>query len=522
MGMAILYSPFFFMGHLLAGFTGFARDGFSQPYQTAILCAGIFYSITGYYFLRKILLHYFSDLVTGITLCMLYFGTNYFMHCSFVGTNAMSHNYLFTLYAILIWLTIQWHKNFSLKTLVLLAIVSGLTIAARPSEMVCLFVPLLWGIGSTYSIKEKLWLFCKQYRDQTIAFFVILFVIGMPQLLYWKIITGKFLFNSYGDNAGEGFEFAHPFIFEVLLSFRKGWLIYTPLMIFALLGLILMVKKRKEFSYPVLVYFVINFYIVASWSCWWYAESFGQRALIQSYALMSIPLAFFVSTIIENKNQVLRRCLFILFSLFIILNVFQTWQYLNGVIHSSRMTKEAYFSVFGKRDTPADFEKMLLMDRNGGPVIIDGSEYEKTVEIVEEFENAGSGVADPHYSGAHSLKMDSVTIYSPAIEKAYKEITDKDHAKLKVSMWLYSTGRITDNPGSLVITFEHNKFAYGYSASDSEKLTIEPGKWTEISVNYLTPIVRNRKDKLKVYYWHRGKGAVYIDRLKVEVWTPKK
>ena len=52
MGMAILYSPFFFMGHLLAGFTGFARDGFSQPYQTAILCAGIFYSITGYYFLE--------------------------------------------------------------------------------------------------------------------------------------------------------------------------------------------------------------------------------------------------------------------------------------------------------------------------------------------------------------------------------------------------------------------------------------------------------------------------------------
>jgi hypothetical protein len=521
MGMAVLYSPFFMLGHLAASFTDYAKDGFSLPYQIAILSGGIFYSITGFYFVRKTLLNYFTDKSTAITLIILFFGTNYFFHSSFVGTNAMSHNYLFTLYAIIVWLTIQWHKTFRLKILIWLAIVCGLAIIARPSELVCLFIPFLWGIGSQYNLKQKLILFLKTYRYHTLCFIAILLVIGFPQLFYWKIITGKFLFNSYGDNAGEGFEFAHPFIWQVLLSFRKGWLLYTPLMILALAGFYYTIRSKKEFGFAILIYFLINFYIISSWSCWWYAESFGQRALIQSYAVLALPLGALINTI-ETRKGIFKQFLFIGIGLFIILNLFQTWQYHNGVIHSSRMTKEAYFAVFGKRDTPDDYDKMLIMDRPGGPVTINESEYTKTKEWIEEFDNGGNTAGDSVYSGKHSLRMDSINIYSPSIEKAFEEITDKDHAKLKVSMLVYCKGNIKDNPGSLVITFEHNKFAYGYSATDLETLSIEPDKWSEVSVNYLTPIIRRPSDRLKIYYWHRGRKALLIDRLKVEVWEPNK
>lgn len=521
MGMAVLYSPFFMMGHLVASFTNYAKDGFSLPYQIAILSGGVFYSITGFYFVRKILLYYFTDKTAAITLIILFFGTNYFFHTSFVGTNAMSHNYLFTLYAIIVWLTIQWHKTFRLKTLVVLAVVCGLAILARPSEMVCLFIPFLWRIGSQYDLKEKLILFINTYRYHTLCFLTILLVIGFPQLLYWKIITKKFLYYSYGDNAGEGFEFAHPFVWEVLLSFRKGWLIYTPLMILSLVGLFYIVRSKKEFGFPILIYFLINFYIISSWSCWWYAESFGQRALIQSYAVLALPLGALINNI-ESRKGIVKKILFSGIVLFIILNLFQTWQYHNGVIHSSRMTKEAYFAVFGKRDTPDDYDKMLLMDRPGGAVTINESEYTKTKEWIEEFDNGGITAGDTAFSGTHSFRMDSLHIYSPVIKKAFKEITDKDHAKLKVSIYVFCKENIKDNPGSLTIAFEHNKYAYGYSATSIDTLTIEPGKWTEVTMNYLTPVIRRPTDQLKVNYWYSGKKELLVDKLKVEVWEPNK
>jgi len=519
-GMSYLYAPFFFIGHLLARFTDFPKDGFSQPYQVAILSGGIFYSILGFYFLRKVLLRYYSDAVSAGCMFIIYFGTNYFMHSSFQGTNAMSHNYLFTLYAAITWFTIRWHETFGTKHLLLLATACGLTIMARPSELVCLFIPFFWQVGTTYSLKEKIALFFKR-KTHTFIFFFVLFTALLPQLIYWKVITGKFLFNSYDDNPGEGFEFLHPFITQVLFSFRKGWLVYTPVMLLAIAGLVVSIRQKKEYINGLLIYFIINFYIVASWSCWWYAESFGQRSLIPSYALMVLPLGAFLTMTLRPGRKWLAITTVTVAALFVSLNLFQTWQYLNNVIHPSRMTKEAYFSVFGMLDTPEDYEKILVMDRSGGPVEIDPSLYTNTKDWTQEFDTIPDPSADFVFSGANSMKMDSAVIYSPPIKKAYMELTEKDHAKLKVSMQVYSTGDIKNNPGSLVITFEHKQKSYGYSSTDIEDFKIEPNKWSEVSVNYLTPLIRTPEDTLKVYYWHRGRLPLYIDKLKVEVWEPK-
>ena len=211
-----------------------------------------------------------------------------------------------------------------------------------------------------------------------------------------------------------------------------------------------------------------------------------------------------------------------LIGLFIVLNLFQTWQYLNGVIHPSRMTKEAYFSVFGMQDTPAGFEKMLVMDRPGGPVTIDEAEYKRTKEWIQEFDTIPQHTREMAFSGAYAMKMDSVQVYSPPVKKAYEELTEKDHAKLKVSMQVFCAADIKSNPGSIVISFEHKQKSYGYSSTDIEQFPVEPGKWTAVSVNYLTPIIRTPEDTLKVYYWHRGRLPLYIDQLKVEVWEPEK
>jgi hypothetical protein len=293
MGMSFFYAPFFFIGHFFSKLSNYPSDGFSMPYQLSIFIGSIIYSVLGLWFLSKVLLKFFNNTITSITLIAIVLSTNYIVHVTMYGQNAMSHSYLFMTYALIIWLTILWHESFKLKYLVYLAVVCGVTILSRPSEIVCLIIPTIWGIYNFKTLKEKIRLLLI-HKKQVFIFLLVLLSIGFSQFVYWKIHTGKFLFYSYGANPGEGFEFFKPYIKEVLFSFRKGWLVYTPIITFALLGLLVIYKKNKQIFYALCIYTLVNLYIVSSWSCWWYAQTFSQRALIPSYPIMAIGFGYFL------------------------------------------------------------------------------------------------------------------------------------------------------------------------------------------------------------------------------------
>jgi hypothetical protein len=41
-------------------------------------------------------------------------------------------------------------------------------------------------------------------------------------------------------------------------------------------------------------------------------------------------------------------------------------------------------------------------------------------------------------------------------------------------------------------------------------------------MDYLTPNIRDPRDHVQVYVWHRGRTPVLIDDLNVEVFTPQR
>ncbi|MBE9512062.1 MAG: hypothetical protein IMY71_14430 [Bacteroidetes bacterium] len=521
MGMSILYSPFFFIGHLFAKLSSYPADGFSLPYQYAIFFGGQVFTVTGIITLRKVLIQFFSDKITAITMVIIVLGTNYFYHSSFHGQNAMSHNFLFTTYAIIIWLTILWHRSQKLKHIIILGIVCSLTILSRPSEIVCLSIPLFWGVWNKETIIEKFYLLVRQ-KKQVILFLIILLLIGSLQFIYWKIFTGKFLYNSYGANAGEGFEFLRPYTLKVLFSFRKGWLIYTPVMIFSILGLAVLYRKNRAIFFPLLIYFVANLYIVSSWSCWWYAQSFGQRALIQSYPVMAISLGYFLVYLNDKKKNFRIAIYFVLFA-FITLNLFQTRQFIHGIINADRMTKDYYFKVFGKTHINEENKKLLLIKRSfdGKETFTNETEYVSKLLQKREFEDLKTGTSTRFvFSGKKSVLLDSSTIYSPVIEASYLDITNQDHAWIRASAYIYPTVDIKTNPFSLVIHFEHNGYAYKYKAFDSEKMNLKLNEWNRVCFDYLTPEVRRKTNNLKVYIWLRGREELFVDDLQVDIFEP--
>ena len=130
----------------------------------------------------------------------------------------------------------------------------------KPSEVLIVFLPLLWGVTSFESLKKR-GRFLLEYKNQLLITVVVCLVIALPQMMYWYAKTGSILYDSY-KNPGVGLDIFWPHIIDALFSFRKGWLIYTPIMLFAVFGFVAMYKQRKELFIGLFVPFAISFYIM--------------------------------------------------------------------------------------------------------------------------------------------------------------------------------------------------------------------------------------------------------------------
>ncbi len=524
MGQAILYLPFFIIGHIIALFTHFPADGFSSPYQMSIFIGSMLYTITGLALIRKFLSYYFSDIITSITILLLFFGSNYLLHTTLHGQNAMSHNYLFTYYALILILTRAWHLKQKSKYLYGLAIVCGLMVLSRPTEIVCLLIPLLWNVDSRDSFKQKIKFLFTDNRKQLIRFSILFISFGIPQFAYWIIFTGKFVYLDYGQNAGEGMDFLWPHLYSVLFSFRKGWYIYTPLMLFATIGFRMLYLNNKKLFTPLFVFFIINLYLVSCWSCWWYAHSFGQRALIQSYAIMVIPLGYFIKWVFE-KGFLAKTIFSLSLILIISLNLFQSWQMSVSILDGSRMTSKYYFKTFGKTHIEDNAKQLLLIDRLKEGINIIPNDIDLNYKLLHhngfednKSDNYNSSIS---YEGSSSFKLDSEARFSPDFSIRDKEITSKEYAWIRGSAMVYYTTDLSNNPCSFIITFEHSGDSYSYRGLDFNKLDLKLNQWNKVVFEYLTPEVRSKRDKLKAYIWYQGSEEIYIDDFKIEAFEPK-
>jgi len=259
MGLSLMYLPFFLLSHCYAMVSEYPTDGYSFPYEGGLIFASLFYFILGLVFLRLFLKKYFSDNVIAAVLLVISLATN--MTHYLVYEPAMSHSFMFFLMCLFIYLTDKWHNNNKIGTAIFIGITMGLISLIRPTNIIIGLLFLLWNVNSFSAIKEKTRLFIKNYKSLIIIVFFT-FLIWIPQFLYWHSVTGHFLYYSYNN---EGFFFLKPKILHVLLGFRKGWLIYTPVMFFALLGILTVYKTHNRWFFGILTFVVLNIYIISSW-----------------------------------------------------------------------------------------------------------------------------------------------------------------------------------------------------------------------------------------------------------------
>jgi len=341
MGMSFLYAPFFFVAHGAALITPYEADGYSMPYRLALVFSALFYLLIGLIFLRKLLLEYFPEKVTALVLLVTVFGTNLLYYAIYEAP--MSHAYNFSLIAVFLWLTFRFFRRPHAGTALLIGFVSGLIALIRPTNIIVLLFLLLWDVTSLKKFSDRILFFLRRF-DLVLLMILPFFLVWLPQFLYWHHVSGKYLYFSYGAIGGKFF-WKNPQFMNILFSYRKGWLVYTPVMIFALAGLFWSHSRRPAFLTAVTVYLVVNLYILASWWSWWFGGCYGNRAFIDGYAVLALPLGVTLEKILSAKKT-WRYGLTGLLLLLVTYNTFQIRQYRHGALHYWWMNREAYWENF--------------------------------------------------------------------------------------------------------------------------------------------------------------------------------
>ncbi len=521
MGMSVFYLPWFLTGHLLASFSGYPADGFSLPYQYSMAIGAITYTIIGLIYLRKILLVFFNDRITTIVLIIIALGTNY-LHFMTVK-NLETANILFMMVTLITWNTIQWHKNHPPLTLVAIGVFIVLTALSKPSEVLAGLIPLFWGIYNKETFMLKMRLLGKEWKQVLVAAAAGLLV-ALPQIIYWYSETGHLLYDSY-KNPGVGLDFTNPHIINVLFSFRKGWLIYTPVMVFSVIGFVQLYRKNKPVFGPVLVYSLVAFYLLSSWTEWWYGASYSIRPMITLYPLLAIPLGYFAEAVMLKKRLYVVAFTTLIAGL-IVLNLFQTWQLNHYILDPYRTTRKYYFAIFGKTKITEKERQFLAPDLtfNQGAKLTNESDYNRRNIGFYNFEDKDVNYQNCYVSdtlGNTSLRMDSTLRFSPEIRNTFGGLTSREYFWVRASVDVFLPKGFKDELPLLVLTFEHKGGGYFYNSFSLDTNTFKPGSWGRINAELMSPNVRSSSDLFKIYVWNRGNQAVFIDNIRADVFEPK-
>ncbi|MFK7971143.1 MAG: hypothetical protein AB8F95_12285 [Bacteroidia bacterium] len=503
-GMAVQYMPFFFAAHALAPTLGYPADGFSRPYQFAIQFGSLLFCFVGLWFLRKVLVEYFSDKAVAWLILLYVIGTNYLNYAAI--DTALTHNWLFSWYAILMWLSHRYYAKPAFRTAALIGLTLGIMGLTRPTELMAAIIPAAWGLNrfSIADIKER-FQFVWQHKMHYLLAGLFCGLVGLIQLLYWKHVTGEFFIYAYQD---QHISWENPHLIEYAFHYRSGWLIYTPMMIFSYLGLVFLVKRKIQIL-PVVILMAFSYYVTSAWDIWWY----GGRAMIQYYPIMAFPFLALLEWI--DTKKILRYAFLAAFAVCAYLNIWWTFHAHTGsLLDVGNMTKPYYQRVIGRWEAPEDTRKLLDTDQ-----IFEGERANITTVYENDFEQDSTAFTDgPIIQGTRSMRLDKDHQYSP---KYIFPIQNEPGKWLRVS----GTFSIPQKEWNfwmmpqLIVVYTQNGEEVNRSSIRLHRF-MHDGQTRSLFVDSQIP--EEKVDAVEIILWNAdGHKTTYFDELKAEVFEEK-
>ncbi|MBS1584027.1 MAG: glycosyltransferase family 39 protein [Bacteroidetes bacterium] len=529
-GVALMELPFFVLAYTYEKITGVQPDGYSDIYDYAIKLSAIVYSLLGLMLVYRILRRYFNENQSIITIVALLLGTNLFWFT--LCQAGMAHIPLFFLYALLMQLCIKMHERQSWSTFLGAGFVAGLCAVIRPTDVLCLLIPLLYGVYSRATLKAKL-VFIRN-NIGGIGLFIAGFILPLvPQFMYWKALTGQWLYYSYGS---QSFNWDKPRIIEGLFYFKNGWLPYSLVMIFSLLGLFI-VRYYKSWALSIWALLPVYVYVIYSWYCFNYINGLGSRPMIHVYPLLALPLAAFIK-FISDRRVYIRVAFFAVVLFFASVNICNSMQQAQNTLFSE--DSNMMFNLQTLYRMHLRYKDFVCMDN--GIVQPDSDKMEKVIGLAYQgFEDTSGDhyVKDADKPGGVVYHMLQGQEYLPSdLEVIY------DKARFGPNKWLKCSGnfKCTVIPGYydhhlLVLGVLHdgkfiswsackidNKIGLVERSGNRQEINIyhhELDKWGQ--VYFFVPIPKDiqQGDQIRLSVWNIAKLEMYLDDLSLDLYRQK-
>jgi hypothetical protein len=295
-GSALLWAPAYLAMHAVAltmralG-ADVVADGLSRPYSVAICLASAIYGFIGLWLVHRALRRFaaVSEPVATWTVVGLWLATPvvYYMTLAAAFAHACS---LFAV-ALLLSLWLRWRDDLTLRRAALLGAAGGLAGLVREQDLFFLIVPAA-DVAIRALRRRDLWqgmLRLGAMAGATIAAFA-------PQLLVYKTLNGAFRPSMLVERKLH--RWASPHFFEVLFNPGHGLFVWSPIVLVAVLGLVVLCARRRQTAPALLLFgFLAQVWINGAIESWHMAGAFGARRFVSSTFVLAWGLAYVLAAV---------------------------------------------------------------------------------------------------------------------------------------------------------------------------------------------------------------------------------
>ncbi len=492
-GVALLVSPFFFTAHAISLLSGTDEiGGFSLIYTKVFEVASVFYLILGLFFLKRFLKNYFRESLQYIVLLATFLGTNLFYYS--IEIILMSHVYSFFTISVFLYAMKEFLNDKSrYRYFLLMAIAYGIMFIIRPTNcLIGLLFPLWDAVNRKEVISRIKLILHPKYIFLLIAIMTMMFI---PQMIYWKIMRGTFVYLKYG----EGFSFwDHPKFLQVWFSTLNGLVPWSPLTLLFIIGIVFMVIKKYKNGILILVFFLLISYMAAAYKFWYYGCGYGHRAFVEFLPVFCIPFGFLAGKILESRKKIVQH-------LFILIVIYLTW-------FNARLSLVADKCNFG-----ATWDWNYYVNQINRIHLFPYSYLPYTFR--NDFENAailnGTKITDSiQNSGRYSAVLDKDNIISC---KHSSMIWDYNGIYPRFFTVQLLVKKVKPGPVNafLVCKFEKNDTVYNLQSQPMEPFVGNSHSWFKVFRTFRIPEGLPGDTRINFYVWNKAKNTFFVDDLKI-------
>ena len=297
-GPAILWAPFLLAAHagvLLARSFGSAipADGFSSPYRIAMALATALYGFLGLLISFRIARKYVDETWALLATLAIWWASSLPVYMYF--NPAWSHAHSAFVVALFLW---YWHETRearSLRQWILLGALAGLMLNVYYANLM-LFAILpfeaLRDYGAAFRKATANTPSVAQLLARHAAFAVTLLLCLLPTFIAHRIIYGGIFETGYGSVSQ--WNWGSPYLLSVLFSSNHGMISWTPILLFAVIGLVAFWRSVPRVGGAFLLAAIAFYYFIASYPDWAGISSYGSRFFVSLTALFVLGLAVFL------------------------------------------------------------------------------------------------------------------------------------------------------------------------------------------------------------------------------------